>query len=130
MLLSIVWRNPKPLIRTEHKILRIRRNHSFAVYAISDPERNRLFSLISRDVAWIGSGSTVDMRPQRPAPPSVICGAISDFYLSSALKCVVESFESRGSTTSYFGRASANLPATTSGQPYAFRLSARAQSCS
>ena len=51
MQLSIVWRNAKPLIRTEHKILRIRRNHSFAVYAISDPERNRLFSLISRDVA-------------------------------------------------------------------------------
>jgi hypothetical protein len=51
MALAIVWRNPKPLIRTKQTVQRIQGDHSCAVYVVNDAERTQEFSLISGEVA-------------------------------------------------------------------------------
>ena len=51
MTLAIVWRNPKPLIKTKQTVRRIQADRSCAVYAITDAKRTQEFSLISSEVA-------------------------------------------------------------------------------
>ena len=45
MALAVVWRNPKPLVRTERTVQRIQSDPTCAVYAVTDPERTKEFTL-------------------------------------------------------------------------------------
>lgn len=49
--IRIVWRNPKPLVRTKQTVQRIHGDQSCAVYVVTNPDRTHEFSLISRKVA-------------------------------------------------------------------------------
>lgn len=51
MALEIVWRNPLPLARTEHKLQRIRSDQFGAVYAVTNPDLRQEFELILGHVA-------------------------------------------------------------------------------
>jgi len=51
MALAIVWRNPKPLIRTKQAVQRIQSDHSAAVYAVTNADGAREFRLIFSKVA-------------------------------------------------------------------------------
>lgn len=51
MALEIVWRNPLPLARTEHKLQRIRSDQFGAVYAVTDLDLRQEFELILGNVA-------------------------------------------------------------------------------
>jgi len=44
--LEIVWRNPLPLARSEHKVQRIKSDKSGAVYAVTNPDFTKEFELI------------------------------------------------------------------------------------
>ena len=51
MRLEIVWRNPLPLARTEHKVQRIKSDQFGAVYAVTNPDFTEEFELILGDAA-------------------------------------------------------------------------------
>jgi hypothetical protein len=51
MALAVVWRNPKPLIRTKQTVQRIHGDQSWAVYVVTNPDRTQEFRLISGEVA-------------------------------------------------------------------------------
>lgn len=51
MTLRVVWRNPKPLIRTKQTIRRIEGDQSGAVYVVTTRDSAQEFSLISGKVA-------------------------------------------------------------------------------
>ena len=51
MALAVVWRNPKPLIRTKQTVQRIHGDQSWAVYVVTNPDRTQEFRLISGAVA-------------------------------------------------------------------------------
>ncbi len=39
--IKIVWRNPKPLIRTKRTVQRIQGDHSGAVYVVTNPDHTQ-----------------------------------------------------------------------------------------
>jgi len=43
---EIVWRNPLPVAKIEHKLQKISRNEFAAVYVVSNPELTQEFELI------------------------------------------------------------------------------------
>jgi len=51
MALAVVWRNPRPLIRTKRTLQRIKSDQSCAVYVVTDPDHTEEFRLISGEVA-------------------------------------------------------------------------------
>jgi len=51
MALEIVWRNPHPLAKAEHKLQRIRKDRLGAVYAVTCPDLTQEFELILGTVA-------------------------------------------------------------------------------
>jgi hypothetical protein len=51
MALAIVWRNPKPLIRTKQTVRRIQGDQSVAVYVVTTGDGAHEFSLSSGKVA-------------------------------------------------------------------------------
>ncbi len=51
MALTVVWRNPKPLIRTKQTVQRIQGDHACAVYVVSDLDHTQEFTLIAGKVA-------------------------------------------------------------------------------
>ncbi len=51
MALAIVWRNPKPLIRTKRTVQRIQGDQSCAVYVVANPDCTQEFRLIFGEVA-------------------------------------------------------------------------------
>jgi len=51
MALEIVWRNPLPLARTEHKVQRIRSDQFGAVYAVTNPDLTQELELILGNAA-------------------------------------------------------------------------------
>ena len=51
MALEIVWRNPLPLAKAEHKLQRIRKDQFGAVYTVTDLDLMQEFELIPGNVA-------------------------------------------------------------------------------
>ena len=51
MALAVVWRNPRPLIRTKQNVQRIKGDQSCAVYVVTNPNYMQEFRLISGEVA-------------------------------------------------------------------------------
>ena len=49
--LTIVWRNPLPLIRTKRTLQRIRKDQFGAVYAVTAPDLMQEYEVILREVA-------------------------------------------------------------------------------
>ena len=50
MALTVVWRNPKPLIRTKQMAQRVQGDQSSVVYVVTEPDRTQEFTLISSEV--------------------------------------------------------------------------------
>lgn len=51
MALAVVWRNPKPLVRTKQTIQRIQSDETCAVYVVADVERTKEFRLTAMRMA-------------------------------------------------------------------------------
>ena len=51
MALAIVWRNPKPLIRTNQTVQRIQDDQSCAVYVVTNPDGRQEFRLMAGAVS-------------------------------------------------------------------------------
>lgn len=51
MALTVVWRNPKPLIRTRQTVHRVQGDQSRVVYLVTDPDHTQEFTLIAGKVA-------------------------------------------------------------------------------
>jgi hypothetical protein len=52
MALTIVWRNPVPLVRFQRTLQRILSNELGAVYAVTAPDLTQKFEVIPGEVAW------------------------------------------------------------------------------
>jgi hypothetical protein len=51
MALTIVWRNPEPLIRTKQSVEKFRSDESCAVYVVTEADRTQEFTLICGQAA-------------------------------------------------------------------------------